>query len=104
MVKSVFKIIASSFLCLSAFAASCNSESNITNSDNETIAEAAGYTDRMEIPLKDLTCHNGGPGTRECKIEPGIKIGDFVSIGCGVTCEEGFYACCGVRCACVPEE
>lgn len=104
MIKSILRIAFFGVITIVAFS-SCTSEDNTTfETSDKPIAEASGYTDPMAIPLKDLTCKTGGPGNLECKIEPGIKIGDFVSIGCSVTCREGNYACCGVRCACVPVE
>lgn len=104
MIKSIIRFTAASAI-MAIVLSSCSSESAApTETTDKPFAESAGYTDPMDIPVKDLTCKTGGPGNLECKIEPGIKIGDFVSIGCGVTCTEGYYACCGVRCACRPEE
>lgn len=50
-------------------------------------------------------CHNGGPGASECSIETGINIpgGYGVSAKCNVTCRDGYYACCGIRCTCKKE-
>ncbi len=82
----------------------CSGMDSANEAQGTATTPETNYDDRMEIPLKDLTCYNGGPNSTSCKIEPGIKIGDMVSIGCGVTCEEGYYACCGVRCACKPDD
>lgn len=105
MIKSILRFALAGVIMTAALSA-CTSESADTTaaSADKPIAESAGYADPMDIPVKDITCKTGGPGNLECKIDPGIKIGDFVSIGCGVTCMEGYYACCGVRCACRPEE
>ena len=79
------------------------------SSDNEDFstkpisAEEAGYGTFTDVPIDELTCYKGGSGHAECKIEPGIKIGDFVTMGCSVSCQEGYYACCGIRCICRPE-
>ena len=39
-------------------------------------------------------CYSGGNGTRHC---------GETSVGCSVTCDEGYYACCGLTCKCLPE-
>lgn len=46
-------------------------------------------------------CHNGGEGSISCSIDAGveIKIGG-VSAGCSVSCTDGYYACCSLRCTC----
>lgn len=82
----------------------CTSQDEQSVPKGETIAEESGVTDIMDIPVEKLTCHTGGPGKAECKIEPGIKIGDFVSGGCSVSCYDGYYACCGIRCICKPDK
>ncbi len=98
-------LLAGALISMCAAFSSCSTDKTTTApTEKTTIAESSGYTDPMQIPLKDLTCHSGGPSSTECKIEPGVKIGDLVSIGCGITCYEGYYACCGVRCACIPEK
>lgn len=49
-------------------------------------------------------CYNGGPGANQCSIEAGITIvGNGVSANCSVSCNSGYYACCGIRCICVKE-
>ena len=46
-------------------------------------------------------CYNGGPGSTSCSIEVGVDaFGGGVSTGCQVSCESGYYACCGLRCTC----
>lgn len=46
-------------------------------------------------------CYNGGPGSTSCTIEAGVDaFGGGVSTGCQVSCESGYYACCGLRCTC----
>lgn len=47
------------------------------------------------------TCTAGGPGSTQCSIQAGQSIDGGVSIGCSVTCNHEFYACCGVDCKCV---
>ena len=46
-------------------------------------------------------CYSGGVGTRECAIDPGVKIGNSISGGCSVKCDIGYYACCGIGCSCI---
>ncbi len=49
-------------------------------------------------------CYNGGVGASQCSIEGGITILNFgVSANCSVTCNSGYYACCGIRCTCKKE-
>jgi len=46
-------------------------------------------------------CHNGGFGANSCSIGGGIDIAGYgVSLECSVSCNSGFYACCGIRCTC----
>ena len=48
-------------------------------------------------------CYNGGVGASSCSIESGIDVfGLGISKKCEVTCIDGYYACCGLRCICVP--
>ncbi len=48
-------------------------------------------------------CHNGGPGSIHCSITGGISILSYgITNGCEVTCIEGYYSCCSLRCLCVP--
>lgn len=50
-------------------------------------------------------CYNGGEGASQCSIEAGINIpgGYGISAKCDVTCRDGYYACCGIRCTCKKE-
>lgn len=46
-------------------------------------------------------CYSGGKGSTACSIEAGTEIKGFgVSAGCSVSCENGYYACCSLRCVC----
>ena len=50
-------------------------------------------------------CYNGGEGSSGCSISGGITILSYgVSAQCSVTCNSGYYACCGVRCTCKKEK
>lgn len=48
-------------------------------------------------------CYSGGPGTSTCEIPAGIDINGETTVGCSVTCSDGYYACCGLTCKCMPE-
>lgn len=46
-------------------------------------------------------CYNGGRGATSCFISGGIDIkGGGASAACDVSCQTGYYACCGIRCTC----
>lgn len=46
-------------------------------------------------------CHSGGSGSNSCSIDGGITIAGYgVSTACSVSCNSGYYACCGIRCTC----
>ena len=46
-------------------------------------------------------CYHGGVGATSCSIEAGINIFGFgTSTKCQVSCTNGYYACCGLRCTC----
>ncbi len=48
-------------------------------------------------------CYNGGVGAISCSIDAGIDVFGFgLSSKCEVSCSAGFYACCGLRCICIP--
>lgn len=47
-------------------------------------------------------CYAGGEGSMSCSIDAGIEIlGVGVAGGCSVSCNNGYYACCSLRCTCV---
>mgnify|MGYP003309524624 CR=1 FL=1 len=47
-------------------------------------------------------CWSGGVGAQACSIDAGTEIlGVGVSAGCSVSCYEGYYACCSIRCQCM---
>ena len=49
-------------------------------------------------------CYSGGPGASSCSIEAGIDIvGSGMSGSCSVSCNQGYYACCSIRCICCKE-
>lgn len=51
-----------------------------------------------------MECFAGGPSSPGCSVPAGIKIGNEITGGCSVSCMEGYYACCGVRCICLPND
>ena len=47
-------------------------------------------------------CYAGGVGSTACSIDAGIEIlGVGVAGGCSVTCSDGYYSCCSLRCTCI---
>lgn len=46
-------------------------------------------------------CYNGGIGSTSCSVEGGIEIVGFgTTASCSVTCADGFFACCSIKCIC----
>lgn len=71
-------------------------ESDLLLANIETLADV----DEAWNPV----CYNGGPGSTSCSIGAGISIGQGgVSGDCSVSCQDGYYACCGIRCTCKKE-
>lgn len=65
--------------------------------------EVMANTEEGEEELNPF-CHSGGKGSSQCSIDAGTEIlGYGVSMGCSVTCNSGYYACCGLRCTCKKE-
>ena len=50
-------------------------------------------------------CHSGGPGAISCGIDDSYHacIGRMGG-NCTVSCQKGYYSCCGVDCKCLPEK
>lgn len=56
-------------------------------------------------------CFSGGPGSSSCSIGGGVGVRSIsknkkdvgIDYNCSVSCKEGYYACCGIRCTCVKE-
>lgn len=54
-------------------------------------------------------CLSGGPGSTACSIGAGVGVRSAsandvgVDYNCSVSCQEGYYACCGIRCTCIKE-
>lgn len=49
------------------------------------------------------TCLSGGEGANSCSVDAGIDIlGVGVTTSCSVSCNDGYFACCGVGCYCYP--
>lgn len=49
----------------------------------------------------DRSCVSGGWHSTSCSIEKGTTIVNVgISTGCSVSCESGYYACCGIKCTC----
>lgn len=46
-------------------------------------------------------CVSGGKGATACSITAGTTVvGVGLSGGCSVSCDSGYYACCGINCTC----
>ena len=95
--KIFINMLLSAVAGLSAF--SCVSMAEIDSTPKSSSAK-----ELASVPADKVTCYSGGEGNESCKIAPGIKIGDFITVECSVTCREGYYACCGERCICRPEK
>ena len=57
-----------------------------------------------------MCCDSGGPGASACEVGQGIGLGWPVSEGCGISCRDGYFACCtrgGIlarsTCECLPD-
>lgn len=65
----------------------------IANDTLQSLANDEGATSK---------CHSGGIYSTQCSIEAGVQCELGISGGCSVTCGEGAYACCHIRCECIP--
>ena len=86
---------------------------------NETeLSEDAGSSgtgsDAIAVPQANMPaimcCDAGGPGAGSCEVGQGIGLGWPISEGCGISCRDGYFACCtrgGVftrsTCDCLPD-
>lgn len=77
-----------------------------TSIENKAEKEVAEYAAEEAASEKDgkMFCKYGGPGASACEIPAGIDINGETSFSCSVTCIEGYYACCGIGCKCLPVE
>lgn len=99
--RTSFAFIAA-LLVLNGILFACGSKKTATFSQYIVKSERANLEKISRIPSDKVTCKNGGETSSFCSIAPGIKLGDIVTIGCSVTCNESTYACCGERCICRP--
>lgn len=99
------KTIVIAFLTLASIALSCYAiaENDPTPAVSDTIV--AAETEAV-VATDTITphCYNGGSGSLSCEIPAGIELPGGVSMGCSVSCREGYYACCGIGCVCLPEK
>ena len=73
-----------------------------TTAQTETPTSPA-QTERTPAPVDSNGCAFGGRGASSCNIAPGILLSNgSTTIGCSVTCNEGYFACCGASCTCIP--
>ncbi len=77
--------------------------SRLEKSAEKKVSEYAAEEQNSEEDGK-MICHFGGPGASACEIPAGIDINGATSFSCSVTCVEGYYACCGIGCKCIPVE
>ena len=104
--KNIFKSLA--IIAVVAIAGYNVSQSKVSNqasdmslADVELLAygENSSGNDTSYNPY----CLHGGVGAAACSIAGGIEILGYVaSVDCSVTCNSGYYACCGIRCTCKP--
>ncbi len=67
------------------------------------LANIEALTDETE--MWNPYCYNGGPGSNSCSIDAGISIAGYgVSGACSVSCNSGYYSCCGIRCTCEKDD
>lgn len=80
-----------------------NNESNDTTVVvlNDTLVELTNKDSDYVKALRKMKCVAGGVGASSCYV-PYAVTENGTTAGCSVSCSEGFYACCGVRCVCVP--
>jgi hypothetical protein len=72
-----------------------NSPISLYNNNNGVVTFTTYEVDGVNY------CYNGGRGATSCSISGGIDIkGGGVSASCDVSCQTGYYACCGIRCTC----
>lgn len=99
MKKTIIALLTLASIALSCYAIA---ENNTTPAVSDTIVVS-----EIEVVATDTItphCYNGGSGSQSCEIPAGIKLPGGVTTGCSVSCFEGFYACCGLNCVCLPEE
>ena len=92
MKKVIFVLVCSIAISLSAaFVSNRFNKNSIFFQNVDLLAENEGSN-----------CHSGGPGASACNTEAGVTIlGIEIKVGCSVTCNAGYYACCGLKCVCV---
>ncbi len=90
--KFIYGAIAALFALNVSLCAFAQDEPTLFEDDEEDIVEVVS------------PCLSGGPGSSNCSNEGKL---DFTEIGggasCEVTCNFGYYACCGLRCTCEPD-
>lgn len=84
-------------------ASSCskNTTGSAVKTEEEKIEEIVKNPKEL-AKRHDTDCYYGGKGSTSCSIPAGVEINGDVSIGCSVTCDDGYYACCGLSCICRP--
>lgn len=99
MKKTIIALLTLASIALSCYAIA---ENNTTPAVSDTIVVS-----EIEVVATDTItphCYNGGRGSLSCEIPAGIELPGGVSMACSVSCKEGYYACCGLGCVCLPEK
>ena len=72
----------------------------VKNERNKDLLFVANIEALADVELS--ICIAGGEGASSCEIGGGLDVvGYGVSVACSVTCDNGYYACCGLGCKCI---
>lgn len=96
MKARIFFIFTLVFVNVLLFSLSCSSPKT---SETAAVEEKTAPIDTIQ---GTLPCLAGGIGATECSVGPGYKIGNEITTGCEISCYGDTYACCGIRCTCIP--
>ena len=107
MKKRLVYIVAALLVANAAlFMASSCSKSATTAAvkSEEAKIEEIAHNPKELAERHDTECYYGGKGSKSCSIPTGIEMKGGVSIECSVSCNDGYYACCGLSCICRPDD
>ena len=98
--KKIFYTMAVAAALFAGYSAYNTTENRNLNGITLANIEALTASPEDSEPFNPL-CYNGGVGSLSCSIGTGIEISTFgISLECSVSCDSGYYACCGIRCTC----
>lgn len=92
-------------LAMANIAVAAGAFKNDSHSDNNALM----LMDVESLSDDEHECLSGGPGSTSCSIGAGGGVRSTsandagVDYNCSVSCKEGYYACCGIRCICIKE-